>query len=49
MTVIAGAEDFAERQAETLYSEALILSDETRAYFEGEGRAERDRLPPIGR
>jgi len=35
--------------AETLYTEALILADEMRAYFDAHGRAERDELHPHGR
>ena len=49
MTVIAAGHEFVDRAAEALYSEALLLSDETRAYFDGEGKAERDRLGPAAR
>jgi len=35
--------------AESLYTEALLLADEMRAYFDRDGRLERDRLSPYGR
>jgi regulator of CtrA degradation len=34
------------RVAETLYSEALILADETHAYYKDAAQAEREALPP---
>lgn len=37
------------RLAETLYTEALLLADEMRAYFDRDGRVERDLLSPHGR
>ena len=42
-------EEFATRAAETLYTEALLLADETRAYFDNEGKQERDGLVPSAR
>jgi regulator of CtrA degradation len=35
--------------AESLYTEALLLADEMRDYFDVGGREERDRLSPHGR
>lgn len=49
MGLIVAGDEFADRAAETLYTEALLLSDETRAYFDGDGRLERDRLAPVDR
>lgn len=49
MTVVSANGEFFRRSLETLYTEALLLSDETRAYFDGEGRAARERLPPFDR
>jgi regulator of CtrA degradation len=49
MTVIDAGDDFFERTVQTLYTEALLLSDETRAHLDGEGRTARDALDPIGR
>lgn len=49
MTVIPAGEEFFFRAADALYTEVLLLSDETRAHLDGEGRAERDRLDPLGR
>lgn len=37
------------RLAETLYSEALVLADEMRAYFDVAGARERDALAPQAR
>lgn len=34
---------------DSLYIEAMILADETRAYFDEPGRADRDALPPARR
>lgn len=39
----------AARRADSLYTEALLLADEMRAYFDHEGCADRDRLSPYGR
>jgi regulator of CtrA degradation len=39
----------ASRVADSLYTEALLLSDEMRAYFDRDGREDRDRLSPYGR
>lgn len=36
----------ASRLIDGLYTEAMLLADETRGYFEGEGVAEREALPP---
>ena len=33
----------------SLYTEAMLLADEARSYFDGNGREERDSLPPIDR
>ncbi|HEY0113393.1 MAG TPA: DUF1465 family protein [Allosphingosinicella sp.] len=32
-----------------LYTEAMLLADEARSYFDGVGREERDSLPPMER
>jgi len=37
------------RLLDGLYIEAMLLADESRAYFDQNGRLERDRLDPIGR
>jgi regulator of CtrA degradation len=37
-----------KRVVEALMIEALLLNDEVRSYFEGEGRLDRARLDPIG-
>ncbi|TVV75584.1 DUF1465 family protein [Sphingomonas solaris] len=37
------------RLVDALYIEAMVLADETRSYFDGPGRAERDALAPIAR
>jgi regulator of CtrA degradation len=39
----------ASRLADSLYTEALLLSDEMRAYFDRDGREDRDQLSPYGR
>lgn len=39
----------APRLVDALYSEALMLAAEARAYFDGAGRLERDSLPPPAR
>jgi regulator of CtrA degradation len=49
MAVIQAGSDFFERAVETLYTEALLLADETRAHLDGEGREARDRLDPYAR
>lgn len=49
MAVVIAGDEFAERAGKTLYTEALLLADESRAYFEGEGRCQRDALDPYGR
>jgi regulator of CtrA degradation len=33
----------------SLYTEAMLLADEARSYFDSNGRADRDRLDPIDR
>lgn len=33
----------------SLYTEAMLLADETRSYFDRNGREDRDSLPPIER
>jgi regulator of CtrA degradation len=38
-----------DRVAETLYTEALLLADETHAYYDTAGRLERERLGPRAR
>ena len=39
----------APRLIDSLYTEAMILADEARAYFDEEGREERSSLPPFVR
>lgn len=39
----------ARRLIDALYIEAMVLADETRAYFDDHGRAERDALSPSAR
>jgi regulator of CtrA degradation len=39
----------APRLIDSLYTEAMILADEARAYFDEEGREERSALPPFVR
>lgn len=34
---------------DSLYVEAMVLADETRAYFDQHGRIDRERLDPLGR
>jgi regulator of CtrA degradation len=38
-----------DRVAEQLYTEALLLADETHAYYDTAGRSERERLEPKAR
>jgi len=45
MAVVSGPA-LSDRLAETLYTEALILADETHAYYDAAGRSERERLEP---
>ncbi|MEZ0497737.1 DUF1465 family protein [Sphingomonas sp. IW22] len=40
---------FERRLIDSLYAEALLLADDTRDYFDGSGRAERDSLAPLER
>jgi regulator of CtrA degradation len=42
-------EKMTARLVDSLYSEAMLLADETRAYFDDHGRAERESLDPLGR
>ena len=37
------------RLVESLYTEAMVLADEARTYFDSQGRAERDTLDPFVR
>jgi regulator of CtrA degradation len=37
------------RLVASLYTEAMLLADEARSYFDGPGREERDSLPPVDR
>ncbi len=47
MTVPAfGGTTLAQRLVESLYTEAMLLADETRGYFDTMGRGERDALSP---
>jgi regulator of CtrA degradation len=41
-----GGPTLATRVVDALYTEALLLADETRGYFDDAGAAERDTLPP---
>ncbi len=41
--------NLAARLADSLYTEALLLADEMRAYFDRDGCADRDQLSPYGR
>ncbi|HEX8446440.1 MAG TPA: DUF1465 family protein [Sphingomonas sp.] len=38
-----------ERLVDALHTEALLMADEARAYFDEQGRVERDRLAPAER
>lgn len=44
-----GSGSMAARLADSLYTEALLLADEMRAYFDREDCADRDALSPYGR
>jgi len=48
MAVVRGPA-LSDRVAEQLYTEALLLADETHAYYDAVGRTERDRLEPKAR
>ncbi|HWI86087.1 MAG TPA: DUF1465 family protein [Sphingomonas sp.] len=48
MAVVRGPA-LSDRLAQTLYTEALLLADETHAYYDLAGRAERERLDPKAR
>jgi regulator of CtrA degradation len=41
-----GGTTLAARLVDALYTEAMLLADETRGYFDDAGREERDALPP---
>jgi regulator of CtrA degradation len=49
MSVVPAGPALSARLAETLYSEALILADETHAYYQTAGRSEREALEPAER
>jgi regulator of CtrA degradation len=40
---------FERRLIDTLYTEAMLLADEARDYFDAAGRADRDALAPLAR
>jgi regulator of CtrA degradation len=44
-----GSGSMAAKLADSLYTEALLLADEMRAYFDRDGCADRDQLSPYGR
>lgn len=46
MPVTPAGPALSARLAESLYTEAMLLADETRAYFDREGRDARDALDP---
>jgi regulator of CtrA degradation len=41
-----GGTTLAARLVDALYTEAMVLADETRSYFDDAGQDERDALPP---
>lgn len=43
---VFGSTTLAARLVDTLYTEAMLLADETRGYFDDAGAQERDALPP---
>ena len=49
MAVITAGSALSARLAESLYTEALVLADDMRGYFDGPGRAECETLDPHGR
>jgi regulator of CtrA degradation len=49
MAVVSAGPTFSDRAAEALYTEALLLADETHAYYDSAGRAERESLAPPAR
>lgn len=46
---VVGAPALSDRLAQTLYTEALLLADETHAYYDAAGRVEREVLEPKAR
>jgi len=48
MAVVRGPA-LSDRVAQTLYTEALLLADETHAYYDSAGRVERETLEPKAR
>lgn len=49
MTISDNQIRLASRLIDSLYTEAMILADEVRAYFDDAGRKERDALSPLMR
>lgn len=49
MQGLCSTEQLTARLVDALYVEAMVLTDEVRAYFDETGRSERDRLPPVSR
>jgi len=47
MQVAAAERRMTSRLIDSFYTEAMLLADEVRAYFDHHGRAERDALPPL--
>jgi regulator of CtrA degradation len=43
----AGGARITTRLVNALYTEAMLLADDARSYFEEQGRAEREALPPM--
>ena len=46
---VTGGQAMSDRLAQTLYMEALLLADETHAYYDVAGRTEREMLDPKAR
>ena len=46
---VAPGPALSDRVAEQLYTEALLLADETHAYYDTAGRTEREQLEPMAR
>ena len=49
VTSLGSGSRITPRLVESLYTEAMLLADEARAYFDTEGRTERDGLDPFVR
>jgi len=49
LAVITANPALSQRLIDTLYTEALLLADETRAYFDHDGHIDREALDPRGR